>query len=94
MWVVSNPERFKPECMEVLLLLFMIVVNGLFVMSEFALVTSKRSRLSKLAEDGEKSASVAMKLGQEPSGFLSTIQIGLTSIGILNGPPGAAIGWA
>ncbi len=71
--------------MEVLLLLFLIVVNGLFVMSEFALVTSKRSRLSKLAEDGEKSASVAMKLGQEPSGFLSTIQIGLTSIGILNG---------
>lgn len=67
------------------MLLFLIVVNGLFVMSEFALVTSKRSRLSKLAEDGEKSASVAMKLGQEPSGFLSTIQIGLTSIGILNG---------
>ncbi len=71
--------------MEVLLLLFLIVVNGLFAMSEIALVTAKRSRLSKLSEDGEKAASVAMKLGQEPSSFLSTIQIGITSIGILNG---------
>jgi putative hemolysin len=84
MWV-SHPERFKNECMEILFLLFLIVVNGLFAMSEIALVTAKRSRLSKLAEDGEKAAAVAMKLGQEPSSFLSTIQIGITSIGILNG---------
>ena len=71
--------------MEILLLFFLIVINGLFAMSEIALVTAKRSRLSKLAEDGEKAASIAMKLGQEPSRFLSTIQIGITSIGILNG---------
>ncbi|NMW19370.1 MAG: HlyC/CorC family transporter [Chlorobiaceae bacterium] len=71
--------------MEVLLLFFLIIINGLFAMSEIALVTAKRSRLSKLAEDGEKAAAIAMKLGQEPSRFLSTIQIGITSIGILNG---------
>ena len=71
--------------MEILLLFVLIIINGLFAMSEIALVTAKRSRLSRLAEDGEKAAAVAMKLGQEPSRFLSTIQIGITSIGILNG---------
>ncbi|NHQ59685.1 HlyC/CorC family transporter [Chlorobium sp. BLA1] len=71
--------------MEILFLLSLIVVNGLFAMSEIALVTAKRSRLAKLAEDGDKSAAVAIKLGQEPTRFLSTIQIGITSIGILNG---------
>ncbi len=71
--------------MEILFLFVLILVNGLFAMSEIALVTAKRSRLSKLAEDGEKAAAIALKLGREPSSFLSTIQIGITSIGILNG---------
>ncbi len=71
--------------MEILFLFFLILVNGLFAMSEIALVTAKRSRLAKLLEDGEKSAAVAMKLGQDPTSFLSTIQIGITSIGVLNG---------
>jgi len=76
---------FKTEFMEILFLLSLIVVNGLFAMSEIALVTAKRSRLSKLAEDGDKSAAAAIRLAQEPTRFLSTIQIGITSIGILNG---------
>ncbi len=71
--------------MEILFLFFLIIVNGLFAMSEIALVTAKRSRLAKLFEDGDKSAATAMKLGQDPTRFLSTIQIGITSIGILNG---------
>lgn len=71
--------------MEIFFLFFLIVLNGLFAMSEIALITAKRSRLSKLAEEGDKSASVALKLAQEPTRFLSTIQIGITSIGILNG---------
>ena len=71
--------------MEILFLLFLIVVNGLFAMSEIALVTAKKARLAKLAEEGDKSAAIAIKLGQEPTRFLSTIQIGITSIGILNG---------
>ncbi len=77
--------------MEILFLLVLIVVNGLFAMSEIALVTSKRSRLSKLAEDGDKAAAVALKLCQEPTRFLSTIQIGITSIGILNGIVGEGV---
>ncbi len=71
--------------MEILFLFVLIVLNGIFVMSEIALVTAKRSRLSKLADDGDKTASSAMKLGQDSTRFLSTIQIGITSIGILNG---------
>ncbi|KUL33149.1 hemolysin family protein [Chlorobium limicola] len=71
--------------MEIFFLLFLIILNGLFAMSEIALITAKRSRLQKLAADGDKAADVALKLGQEPTRFLSTIQIGITSIGILNG---------
>jgi putative hemolysin len=71
--------------MEILFLLSLIIVNGIFAMSEIALVTAKRSRLIKLAEDGDKAAAAAIKLGHEPTRFLSTIQIGITSIGILNG---------
>lgn len=71
--------------MEILLLIALIVINGLFAMSEIALVTARRARLARLAEDGDGSAAVAIKLHDEPTRFLSTIQIGITSIGILNG---------
>jgi putative hemolysin len=72
--------------MEILILFFLlIVVNGLFAMSEMALITAKRSRLTRLADDGDKAAAMAIKLGQEPTRFLSTVQIGLTAIGVLNG---------
>ncbi|KZK74866.1 MAG: hypothetical protein A3K90_09970 [Pelodictyon luteolum] len=71
--------------MELLFLLFLILVNGMLAMTEIALISAKRSRLSKLAEAGDRPASVAVKLGQEPTRFMSTIQIGITSIGILNG---------
>ncbi|HJV26235.1 MAG TPA: hemolysin family protein [Aromatoleum sp.] len=76
--------------MEIILLVALILVNGVFAMSEIALVTAKRARLARLAEDGDPAAAVAMKLGEEPTRFLSTIQIGITSIGILNGIVGEA----
>jgi putative hemolysin len=77
--------------MEIFFLFFLLILlNGLFAMSEMALITAKRSRLAKLAEDGDKAADVAMKLGQEPTRFLSTVQIGLTIIGVLNGIIGEA----
>lgn len=60
-------------------------------MSEIALVTARRSKLQKLADDGDKSAETAVSLGQEPTRFLSTIQIGITSIGILNGIVGQGV---
>ena len=72
--------------MEILILFFLLIlVNGLFAMSEMALITAKRSRLTRLAEDGDKAATAAIKLGHEPTRFLSTVQIGLTVIGVLNG---------
>jgi len=60
-------------------------------MSELALVTSRHSRLARLAADGDASAEVAIRLGEDPTRFLSTIQIGITSISILNGIVGEAV---
>lgn len=76
--------------MEILILIGLIVLNGIFAMSEIALVTARKARLMKLAAEGDKAASVALKLGEDPTKFLSTIQIGITSIGILNGIVGEA----
>lgn len=76
--------------MDIALLAFLIVLNGVFAMSEIALVTARKSRLQRLAEDGDKSAVVAMRLGEDPTQFLSTVQIGITAIGIMNGIVGEA----
>jgi putative hemolysin len=77
--------------MEILFLIALILLNGIFAMSEIALVTARRARLARLAEDGDSAAAVAIKLHDEPTRFLSTIQIGITSIGILNGIVGEAV---
>lgn len=71
--------------MEIALLLGLILLNGLFAMSEIALVTARKSRLQKLVEEGDRAAAAALELGEHPTRFLSTIQIGITSIGVLNG---------
>jgi putative hemolysin len=71
--------------MDIALLAFLIVLNGVFAMSEIALVTARKSRLQRLAEDGDNSAVIAMRLGEDPTQFLSTVQIGITAIGIMNG---------
>jgi putative hemolysin len=76
--------------MELLVLVGLILLNGLFAMSEIALVTARRARLSKLAADGDRAAAVAVALGEHPTRFLSTIQIGITAIGVLNGIIGDA----
>ncbi len=76
--------------MDLLLLAALILLNGLFAMSEIALVTARRARLQKLAEEGDSAAALAIKLGAEPTRFLSTVQIGITAIGILNGIVGQA----
>lgn len=76
--------------MEILVLLILIVLNGLFSMSELALATARRPRLARLAEDGDKPSAIALQLGEEPTRYLSTVQIGITSIGILSGIVGEA----
>lgn len=74
--------------MDVVLLLFLILLNGILAMSEIAVVSSRKSRLQKLADDGSIGARSALDLSNEPSGFLSTIQVGITTVGILSGAIG------
>lgn len=76
--------------MDLALLVVLILINGIFAMSEIAVVSSRKSRLQNLADDGSLGADAALKLHQEPSGFLSTIQVGITSVGILSGAIGEA----
>jgi len=77
--------------MELAILASLILLNGLFAMSEVALLTARRSRLATLAAHGDRLAAVAGRLADEPTRFLSTIQIGITSIGLLNGIVGDAL---
>lgn len=76
--------------MEIALLIALILLNGVFAMSELALVTARKARLQKLIDEGDSAAAAAVKLGEDPNRFLSTIQIGITSIGVLNGIVGEA----
>ena len=76
--------------MEPLLLVVLIVLNGFFAMSEIALVSARRARLQPLAEAGDSAARLAVQLGSEPTRFLSTVQIGITSIAMLSGIVGEA----
>lgn len=76
--------------MDVALLLFLIVVNALFAMSEMALTASRKARLAVMAEAGDPGAMAAQVLHDDPTKFLSTVQIGITSIGVLNGIVGDA----
>src|SRR5664279_4864324 len=76
--------------MDVALLLFLIFVNSLFAMSEMALTASRRARLQVMVEAGDSGASHAMALHDDPTKWLSVVQIGITSISILNGIVGDA----
>ncbi len=76
--------------MDVALLVFLILLNGLFAMSEMGLTASRKARLQVMVESGEAGAQAAMDLHDNPTKFLSTVQIGITSIGVLNGIVGEA----
>ena len=71
--------------MEFFLILFLIIVNGLFSMAEIALVSARKARLEAQAAKGDEDAAKALKLANHPDTFLSTVQIGITLIGILTG---------
>jgi len=71
--------------MEIIILLSMIVLNGLLVMSEIALVSARKSRLEMLSNKGDLKARAALDLAENPEKFLSTVQIGITLISILTG---------
>ncbi len=70
---------------EVLILLLLIIINGLFVMTEMALVSVRKARLEALKNKGDAKAATALKLAEHPETFLSTSQIGITLISILTG---------
>lgn len=77
--------------MEIAILFALILLNGLFAMSEIALVTARKVRLQKMIDEGDSGAAAAVKLGEDPTRFMSTIQIGITSIGVLNGIVGESV---
>lgn len=71
--------------LELAIAAFLIALNGAFALSELAIVSSRKSRLKLMADDGSRGASVALRLAEDPGRFLSTVQIGITMIGILAG---------
>ncbi|SEW54841.1 hemolysin family protein [Chitinophaga arvensicola] len=71
--------------MEVVIILILILLNGLFSMSETALISARKIRLENQANKGDEKAKAALKLANNPDTFLSTVQIGITLIGILTG---------
>lgn len=76
--------------LEIVIVLILIALNGLFSMSEFALISAKKTRLKQRVGEGDTRAAVALKLANEPTPFLSTIQIGITLVGIFAGVFGGA----
>ncbi len=76
--------------LEILLVLALMVVNGLLAMSEIAVVTARRGRLTSRAESGDGRAATALELASQPTQFLSTVQIGITLVGIVAGAIGGA----
>lgn len=71
--------------MDVLILLFLILLNGVFAMAEIAIVSARKVRLQQWADDGHHGAQAALELADTPTRFLSTVQIGITSISIMSG---------
>jgi putative hemolysin len=75
---------------EILMILLLVVINGLLALAEFALVSVRKARLQQLSDQGDEKARVALEIAREPGEFLSTIQIGITLVGVLAGAFGGA----
>src|SRR5690606_28998931 len=91
----ANPDQELgvPMLVDLVIVFGLILLNGLFAMSELAVVSSRKSRLQSLARRGVRGARTALKLAEEPTAFLSTVQIGITLVGILAGAfSGVALG--
>ncbi len=88
--LISEPRHMSVIATEVLIILCLLVVNGVFAMSELAIVTARKVRLEQRADDGDAGARAALELAREPTKFLSTVQVGITLIGVLAGAFGGA----
>ncbi|MEH1869407.1 MAG: hemolysin family protein [Nostoc sp.] len=80
----------SPITFEILIILVLIIANGVFSMSEMAIVSARKVRLQQLANQGDAKARVALTLAESPNHFLSTVQVGISLIGILTGAFGGA----
>lgn len=89
-WHASGRAGPAERVMDLVLIVFLIVLNAVFAMSEMALASSRKARLSALVETGDSGAAAALRLLEQPTQFLSTVQVGITSIGVLNGVIGEA----
>src|SRR5574341_2074164 len=75
---------------EILILILLILTNGLFSLAEMAVISARKARLQQRAEEGSQGAKTALALAVQPTRFLSTVQVGITLIGILSGALGGA----
>jgi len=80
----------SPIALEILLIVLLTIANGIFAGSELAIVSARKVRLEQLVKRGSKKARLALKLANSPGDFLSSVQIGITLIGILSGAVGGA----
>jgi putative hemolysin len=80
----------NPGYLEILIIFLLILTNGLLAMSEIAVVSARKVRLQQRAEEGQRGAAAALELANRPAHFLSSIQIGITLVGILAGAFGGA----
>lgn len=76
--------------LEIIILALLLLANGVFAMSEIAIVASRKSRLQRRAEDGDRKARRALELANDPNRFLATVQIGITTVGVFAGAFGGA----
>lgn len=76
--------------LELITILLLILVNGVFAMSEIAVVSARRTRLEQMSQEGSRGAKVALELASAPNRFLSTVQVGITLVGVLAGAFGGA----
>jgi len=74
----------------IIIMFFLIIINGIFAMSEISLISARKVRLQQMSKDGSRSAQAAIDISENPNKFLSTVQIGITLIGILTGALGGA----
>ncbi|HYJ52614.1 MAG TPA: hemolysin family protein [Allosphingosinicella sp.] len=91
---MSPPPPLAPfPWLDVVIILVLVALNGVFAMSELAIVSSRKTRLKAMARAGRRGAQTALDLSADPGRFLSTVQIGITLIGILAGAySGASLG--
>ena len=83
----------SPIGTELLVIFLLILANGVFAMSEIAVVAARKVRLQQRAEEGDERAKTALALAHDPNRFLSTVQFGITLVGVLAGAYGGATIW-